>query len=51
MIEILKVVEKCKIIKIKAPREVWGWTFNKKICNDGQDLPDFEDLCQGCQGW
>ena len=18
---------------------------------DGQDLPDFEDLCQDCQGW
>ena len=30
-IEILKAVEKCKIIKIKAPREVWGLGINKKI--------------------
>ena len=53
MIEILKVFEKYKIyqLKIKAPMEVWGWTFDKKICTDGQDLPDFEDLSQGSQGW
>ena len=28
-IEILKVAEKCKIIKIKAPREVWGLGIKK----------------------
>ena len=29
--------------------EVWGLEFDKKICTDGQDLSDFEDLCQGAK--
>ena len=39
-IEILKVAEKCKIIKIKAPREVWGLGINKKLAG-GQDFPNY----------
>ena len=37
--------------KLRLPGKSRGWTFDKKICTDGQDLPDFEDLCQSCQGW
>ena len=35
---------------LRLPRKSGGWAFDKKICTDGQDLPDFEDLCQGYQG-
>ena len=31
MIEILKVVEKCKIYQNKRSREACGWPFDKKI--------------------
>ena len=37
--------------KLRLPGKSGGWTFDKKICIDSKDLPDFEDLCQGCQGW
>ena len=39
-IEILKVAEKCKIIKIKAPREAWGLAINKELAG-GQGLPNY----------
>ena len=35
--------------KLMLPGKSGGWSFDKKICTDGQDLPDCEDLCQGCQ--
>ena len=50
IIEILKVVEKCKIYQNKASQESLGWAFDKKICTGGQDLPNFENIPQGCQG-
>ena len=38
--------------KLGLPGKSGGWTFDKKIYTDGQDLPDFDkDLCQSCQGW
>ena len=51
IIEILKVVEKCKIYQNKGFQESLGaGHLIKKICTGGQDLPNFEDLPQGCKG-
>ena len=46
MIEILKLVEKCKIYWF--PRKSEGWALDEKICLGGWDLPNFEGLPWGC---
>ena len=50
MVEILKVVEKCKIYQIKVPKKSGSCAFDKKIFPCGCNLPNFEDLPWGCQG-
>ena len=50
MVEILKVVDSVKFIKIKVPRKSGSCAFDKKIFPCGCNLPNFEDLPWGCQG-
>ena len=51
MIEILKVVEKCKIYKNKRSREACGWPFDKKIAQVAGICQTLEICFQGGQGF
>ena len=50
MVEILKVVVKCKIYQIKVPGKSGSCALDKKIFPCRCNLPNFEDLPRGCQG-
>ena len=52
MIEVLKMVKKCKIYKNKgsSPGKPVPLRFDQNICPEGRDLAVFENLLRGCLG-
>ena len=50
MIEVLKMVKKCKIYQNRRSQEVWPEEFDQKICSGARNLDVFENLPGGCLG-